>query len=185
MKPLFIHIPKCAGVSVKKYLLDNENIPLFEGHYTCSQMKAKATFINYSYDYIFTIVRNPYSRLVSIYSFLQTKSKDYIHLYGKTDLNTVFKNFTFKEFVNFFLKDNCHNYHYMNTYMFLPQTTWLDTEDDVKIYKFENLNELNYSLPHHNKKSVEKDWKMYYDEETQEIVSIFYREDFRKFNYQI
>tara|TARA_R100001086_G_scaffold249286_2_gene188574 strand:- start:385 stop:942 length:558 start_codon:yes stop_codon:yes gene_type:complete len=185
MKPLFIHIPKCAGISVKRYLLDSKNIPLIEGHYTCSQMKAKAQFINYKYDHIFTIVRNPYSKLVSTYLFLQHKSKEYIHLYGKTDLNTVFKNFTFDQFVKFFLKNDCHNYHYMNTYMFLPQKTWLDTDDDVKIYNFENLNELNFDLSPYNKNVMEKDWGSYYNDELKEIVSIFYNEDFKMFNYQI
>ena len=186
MKPLFIHIPKCAGISVKRYLLENESVPLIEGHYTCSQIKAKAKFINYNYDSIFTVVRNPYSKLVSTYLFLQHKAKDYIHLYGKnkkTNLNDVFTTFTFENFVKFFLKNDCHNYHYMNTYMFLPQKTWLDTDDKIKIFKFENLKELNFDLPYYNKNNMEKDWESYYNDELKEIVNIFYQEDFKKFNY--
>jgi len=71
----------------------------------------------------------------------------------------------------------------MNTYMFLPQKTWLDTDDKIKIFKFENLKELNFDLPYYNKNNMEKDWESYYNDELKEIVNIFYQEDFKKFNY--
>lgn len=183
MKPLFIHIPKCAGISVKEFLNKSYQVPIIDGHYTCSQMKAKAKFINYEYDHIFTVVRNPYSKLVSTYLFLQQKSKEYIHMYRKTDLNAVFKHFTFSQFVNFFLKENCLNYHYMNTYMFLPQKTWLDTKDEIKIFNFEALNELGFDLPFYNRNDNEKDWQSYYTDDLKETVYTFYEEDFKKFEY--
>ena len=150
MKLLFIHIPKCGGISMKRFLNEEYKTPIFEGHFTCAQMKAKADLNNYNYDQIITTVRNPYERLVSIYLFLKDKSKEYIHLYKTTDLNVAFKDFTFEQFVNFFLKENCLNYHYMNTYMFLPQKTWLDTEDHVAIYKLEDVNK-HFNLKHFNK----------------------------------
>tara|TARA_R110002050_G_scaffold239029_1_gene375177 strand:- start:457 stop:660 length:204 start_codon:yes stop_codon:yes gene_type:complete len=67
--------------------------------------------------------------------------------------------------------------------MFLPQKTWLDTDDKIKIFKFENLKELNFDLPYYNKNNMEKDWESYYNDELKEIVNIFYQEDFKKFNY--
>ena len=84
---------------------------------------------------------------------------------------------------NFFLKENCLNYHYMNTYMFLPQKTWLDTKDEIKIFNFEALNELGFDLPFYNRNDNEKDWQSYYTEELKEIVYTFYEEDFKKFEY--
>jgi len=182
MKLLFIHIPKCGGISMKRFLNEEYKTPIFEGHFTCAQMKAKANLNNYSYDQIITTVRNPYERLVSIYLFLKDKSKEYIHLYKTTDLNVAFKDFTFEQFVKFFLKENCLNYHYMNTYMFLPQKTWLDTEDHVAIYKLEDVNK-HFNLKHFNKTNIDYDWKKYYTQELKEIVNIFYKEDFKHFNY--
>ena len=53
----------------------------------------------------------------------------------------------------------------------------------IKIFKFENLKELNFDLPYYNKNNMEKDWESYYNDELKEIVNIFYQEDFKKFNY--
>ena len=184
MNNLFIHIPKTAGISVKKYLYNKYNTPIFEGHFTCSQMKAKADFINYKYNRIFTIVRNPYSRLVSTYIFLKEKMKEYIHMYYNTDLTIPFKLYSFKDFVDFFIVKNNLNYHYMNTYMFLPQKTWLDTKDKVKIYKLENIKKLGYELEHHNKSNEDYIWQNFYDKKLKEIVYTFYKEDFKEFKYK-
>ena len=182
MKYLYIHIPKTAGISMKRFLNKKYQTPIFEGHFTCSQMKAKAILNNYDYEKIITTVRNPYERLVSVYLFLKDKSKEYIHLYKGTDLNVVFKDFTFEQFINFFLKQNCLNYHYMNTYMFLPQKTWLDTNDNIETYKLENLNKY-FNLEHFNKAAIDYQWEKYYTEDLKEIVNTFYKEDFKYFNY--
>tara|TARA_R110000787_G_C13394260_1_gene442891 strand:+ start:923 stop:1486 length:564 start_codon:yes stop_codon:yes gene_type:complete len=186
MKPLFIHIPKTAGISIKRYLFETYNTPIFEGHFTCQQMKAKASFIAYEYDHIFTLVRNPYARLVSTYLFLKEKMKEYTHtcIYDCSDLTIPFKETSFKEFVYFFIKEENLNFQYMNTYMFLPQSTWLDTKDDVKICKMEEINKLNFKINHFNKAEKEYDWKSFYTPNLKKIVYTYYKNDFKKFDYE-
>ena len=77
--PLYVHIPKNAGISIKTVLIEKYNYPfIFQGHLTCQQLKARANLNNYKYDFIFTSVRNPYTRMLSIYFFLKEKnSKSY------------------------------------------------------------------------------------------------------------
>jgi len=184
MKPLFIHIPKTAGISIKRYLLSTYNIPIFEGHFTCQQMKAKADFISYKYDYIFAVVRNPYIRLVSTYLFLKQKMKEYTHTYGNLDLTSPFKGTSFKEFVHFFIKQDNLNFQYMNTYMFLPQSTWLDTRDDIKVYKMEEIDKLNFKLDHFNKAEKDYKWESFYTPDLKKIVFQYYKNDFQEFGYE-
>jgi hypothetical protein len=188
MKPLYIHIPKNAGISIKNSLIDSCNYPkIFEGHLTCQQLKARASLFDYKYDNIFTTVRNPFTRMVSIFLFLKLKSERYSHYFFKTDLTLPFKIYSFKHFINYFLYDNSENFHYMNTYMFLPQKTWLDTNDNVNIFKFENINKiekfLNLKLKHFNKNEVKINYKDFYDAKTKNIVFKNFEIDFDIFKY--
>ena len=183
---LFIHIPKNAGISIKDVLVTKYNY-CFAGHFTCQQMKAKASLNNYVYKDIFCISRNPFSRMVSIYLFLKIKMERYKHYYNNLDLCLPFKHYSFKHFIKYFLEQDNENFHYMNTYMFLPQHTWLDTEDTVTIFKLEELDKiekyLNSKIPHHNNINCKKIWKDFYDIDTKKIVQSHYEKDFEKFKY--
>jgi len=184
---LFIHIPKNGGISIKAILEEKYSYP-FNGHFTCQQMKAKAILNNFIYKEIFSTCRNPFSRMVSVYFFLQQKMKFYSHCFNNNlDLTIPFKNYSFRHFIEFFLKqDNC-NFRYMNTYMFLPQCTWLDTSDNVTIFKIEEIEEiekyLNVKMPHYNKQTYEKSWRDVYDDNSKKIVYTHYEKDFEKFKY--
>jgi hypothetical protein len=64
---LFVHIPKCAGVSVCRSLFGN----LGAGHYpvaTLRQVFGEELFNSY---FKFSFVRNPWDRLLSAYEFLK------------------------------------------------------------------------------------------------------------------
>jgi hypothetical protein len=183
---LFIHIPKNGGISIKSVLQEKYSYS-FEGHYTCQQMKAKSILNNFTYKEIFSTCRNPFSRMVSIYFFLQHKMKLYSHYFNNFDLTTPFKDYSFRHFIEFFLKQNNSNFHYMNTYMFLPQHTWLDTSDSVKIFKIEEIDKiekyLKVKIPHHNKQIYENLWKDLYDDDSKKIVYTHYEKDFENFKY--
>jgi hypothetical protein len=183
---LFIHIPKNGGISIKSILEEKYAYP-FEGHFTCQQMKAKAVLNNFTYKEIFSTCRNPFSRMVSIYFFLQHKMKLYLHYFNNLDLTIPFKNYSFRHFIEFFLSQDSCNFHYMNTYMFLPQHTWLDTSDNVKILKIEEIDKiekyLNVKMPHYNKRIYEKSWKDLYDDRSKKIVYLHYEKDFENFKY--
>jgi hypothetical protein len=186
--PLYIHIPKNAGISIKSVLIKEYNYSKkLLGHLTCQQLKARANLDNYKYNFIFTSVRNPYTRMLSIYFFLKEKMKNYTHYNLKMDLTIPFKVYSFKHFVNHFLLNDEKNFHYMNTYMFLPQKTWLDTNDNVEIFKIEEIVKLekilNNKLQFFNKLDYIRDLKHYYDQDTKKIVFRNFEIDFDIFKY--
>lgn len=74
-KIIFIHIPRCAGESIKEYLKtisadwkDNyKHLKLYEYEYYYK--------INLKDYFIFTCVRNPYDRMFSLFRYLKNKLK--------------------------------------------------------------------------------------------------------------
>jgi hypothetical protein len=90
-KCIFIHIPKCAGIAVSKSLLGK---PV--GHLSALDYRmifGKKDFNSY---YKFTFVRNPFSRLISAYEFMENGG------FGESDKNIVaiVKQYpTFQDFV--------------------------------------------------------------------------------------
>ena len=179
-KTIFIHIPKNAGTSVesifKPYTILND---MFNRHGTIYDIKNRLP--NIYKDYMkFTIIRNPYDRIVSFYSYL----KEY---------NSLFKapyNISFIDWLKNPEKVEIpFNSNWINVLgYFKNQLEWID--DTVDIIKFENLNEeLNnlfgkeIDLPIKNN-TKHKHYLEYYNTESLNIVYDRYKEDFKKFNYK-
>lgn len=201
-KVLFIHIPKTAGTSMEVFLgqiygysetyiqrcihgLEPNTLDLGND----SQHKPITEYSNIlpTLDFIFTIVRNPYDRLISAYSFF----KLYIERtkYGKLSrLN--FQDWFFKEKIESKNLVPTYNYH------LLPQTWYLDNYiKQINIYKYETLNKdieiiknnlqisHNITFPHKFKTSR-------YLADYNDIKNIlpeinkYYKEDFQNFGYQ-
>lgn len=137
-KLIFIHIPKNAGTFILKLLKKYD--PFLVEYYNYSSRKTlhnKAkdidSILNFNYsDYkIFCIIRNPFDRLVSLYSYIC----------GNSDYPTynIVKNMSFKEFIayKFSNKDFLHT-NYINQYQFL------DVKVSINIIRYEFLKtELN------------------------------------------
>ena len=72
-KCIFIHIPKCAGTAVEKYLMRHAESPsCYESTWSMDILRGKALarVINLYPEYFtFTFVRNPFDRFVSYYLF--------------------------------------------------------------------------------------------------------------------
>ena len=82
-KLIFFHIPKCAGVSVRRAIGIDKSKNLFP-HKNVST--ALAIDVRYSTDdeiynsyHKFSIVRNPFERMLSLYSFRKKQGDLYIH----------------------------------------------------------------------------------------------------------
>ena len=179
-KTIFIHIPKTAGTSVesvfKPYVRLNN---LVDRHATVHEIKNKLPGVYKDYNK-FTIVRNPYERMVSFYFYL----KEYNELFrAKWDIS-------FIEWLNNpekveipFNSDWIEKLGY-----FKNQEEWID--DTVTVIKYENLNkeindffnkEINLPLKNNTK---HKNYKTYYNKQSFDIVYNRYKKDFEKFNYK-
>ena len=172
-KTIFIHIPKNAGTSIETLFANdsfriqpNKHANIFE-----IKRKFKNSYNNYKK---FTIIRNPYDKMVSWYFYL------------KRNLGKNYKVIEFNEWI----KDPSKFWHIDDPINFLdPQHTWID--ETVSIIKYENLNkELNkffkekIDLPVTNKSNHEH-FLNYYNKESLNIIYDRYKEDFKKYNYKL
>ena len=169
---IFIHIPKNAGSSIEEYF-SNESFKIQPNkHADVHEIKRK--FKN-SYDNYrkFTIIRNPYDKMVSWYFYLKKQLGE--------QHNVI-------EF-NKWIKDPSKFWHANDPISYLkPQHEWVD--DTVVLVEYENLKEeLNQffgeeiDLPITNK-SNHSHYLNYYNKESLNVIYDRYREDFEKFNYK-
>ena len=185
-KCIFIHIPKTAGISVNKALFGSQG----GGHKDVVFYKRAFGPLTYRNYFTFTFVRNPYSRLLSAYTFLKRGG------FGEKDRRwadqhlleiNCFEQFVF-EWLN---KETMYSYIH-----FIPQVNFVCdinlTPDVDFIGRFESLEAdfqivadrlgLQVSLPMLNKTS-KKSWKECYTLASKEKVSKLYRDDFKTFGY--
>lgn len=202
---IFIHIPKTGGTSVTHALdlLDTNNFfsyqptiismsqieTYFESleknivlsitpqHLSSCQLKS---IVGDKYDIYtkFSIVRNPYDRIVSEYHYIKNLPNRKFE---------PFKNLSFLQFVRsvfdlpHMLQKSIFDNHLTPQNEFL---TCFDSND--KIFKFEDISQvfdwLNCKYEH-KKKSQRKHYTEYYCDSSYEIVSNIYKEDLSIFNY--
>jgi len=178
---VFIHITKTGGTSV----VDITG-RAFRKHFTVREFIKYKGKKNWDRVFKFTVVRNPWDKVVSQYKF-RTKTNR-----SKMKENPIsFKNWVIKVF-----RENDKYYYGTRPLIFAPQTYWLrDHTDEINldyIIRFENLYEefkevaeiigVDPELPHLNatKKSNYQD---FYDTETKQIVADWFEDDIANFGY--
>ena len=198
-KTIFIHIPKTGGTSIETHFnmgfLYNgwhhgSNKPQCLKHDIMRDMKVKFPEECNSYAK-FTVVRNPYDRMVSWYFHLKS--------YVEEDGFDLEKDFTlsFIEWIETPFKTNYTKWSLSevgqkdpNPIYLNPQHTYID--ETVTVLKYENLNsELSeyfgeeINLPTINKSHLRRGHFLnYYNKHSLDIVYERYKEDFEKFNYK-
>jgi len=199
-KTIFVHIPKNAGTSIKTIFDKNHvkregEMPTVHEHKTIHEIKTKNPE-EYNFYKKFAIVRNPYDRMVSWYTYLNgyITSNDLLNTYQWNNdsksyeiVETAELNINgFKEFVKDPVKNGWGRIH--QKHLFREQCYWVD--ETVTILRYENLEkELNkffeekINLPIINK-SVRNSTLVYYDKKLLDIVYNRYKADFEKFNYE-
>ena len=164
---VFIHIPKTAGISISTWLSSYFNIINFGYHYSTNTIKN-------TYE-TFAVVRNPWDRIVSLWSFVK-----------ETNLSNIPN---FDEFVK---NLNLYKFNESTWFTFAtPQKYWIQNgvtyllkfetlEEDFKI--IQNRLQCYEPLPIINT-SKHEDYHKYYTQETWNIINKLFEEDIITFNY--
>lgn len=199
---VFIRIPKTGSTSVKKTLDKTKfkGIPLNEGmekidksfnnkgywlfgHHDFKLMYENGYITNefFNESFKFTFVRDPYTRMVSLFYYLQgvkhnhgdlksfckkiQKGVDPIGLYNRKGLS------------------QCNpQYHWIFPEMnYIGKTENID-KDFKEICSYLDI-EYPGKLPKHRHKGI-KNYDKYYDRETRDIVNSIYDKDFKDFDYK-
>jgi hypothetical protein len=190
----FIHIPKCAGTTIEKALDMQKEEFFFSKNRFNALLKVSPQHFKYknlnqicNLDKfkIFTVVRNPYDRIVSEYKYIQN---------GENEYWVDFKNISFDAFVEkIFLLDKFKRYDLFDGHFDLQYSFIEEGEDLVKLFKYENLQEVfdwlnlitdsTITFPH-ERNSEKMHYSFYFKyKKTIDIVSEFYKKDLEYFNY--
>lgn len=186
LKTVFVHIPKCGGISINKALFGS----LGGGHKTLENylsIFSPSEFLSY---FKFTFVRNPWDRLVSAYFFLQQG--------GLNDADKEWYESELSEYPTFegFVKGWLSRENIQRGQHFRLQSSFVRTSVDSVKLDFvgfvENMeNDFDYILKRLNVSSTllhvnsgnRKGYEEYYNYELIQIVSEVYEEDIRMFGY--
>jgi len=203
---IFIHVAKAAGTSIWKNLGMTKDD---RGIFTILQLKDMIDTDKFNSYKKFTVVRNPWDRIVSLYEYRKKEGHEK-YIYGNND-------YTFKEWLmnpnvkgleneQILFTPDFYKNHFeklgMDWYRihkhWLPQLNMISSKDDEIlvdiILEFENLendwNELSMfigkklkPLEKHNI-TKKKNYRDYYDEETKDYISKLYVKDIEAFNYE-
>ena len=183
----FCHIPKTGGMNFKTRLKEKGEMSFPDNKYPYTMFLHQP--ISYwieigtipeGYQWI-TIVRNPYSRLVSWYYFLKQRGKiPSFEQFVKTRFLLTHKGGGhWNEFI-----ENGGTWR-----MHWEQYRWIKGEQNCKVFHMENLKELEdytgykFMDTQHNS-TRHGPWEDHYTKETRDIVYERYREAFENFGYR-
>lgn len=193
MNKLFVWIPKNAGTSVYTALNEKYGMKLYMEDYYKFDNQGSVTFGHLDIKELlkmrvvtkeyweqadkFIIVRNPYSRLISLYD-------DYMNS-KRLQPNT-----TLREFINVLThyerKPSLHNV--MDFSMASSQSEWM--VHGVRVLRFEDVTTnskelLGVEIGHLNKINGDGQWLNRYKDDELKMATDLYYDDFTIFNYQI
>lgn len=195
-KTIFVHIPKTAGNSIysvldirdeynPRALISMNRITPTHQHLTPIQIQKMIAPEVWDTFYKFTIVRNPYDRIVSDYKYLYPRIGNFYDLT------------TFDAFITLVNRVVTTNAYLENIYFdhFRPQSHYMKGIKYNYIGRFENLNQniqnicqaigSKNTLPWVNKsRPVDDDYRSYFNENTKAIIDRIYASDLEMFGYK-
>jgi len=186
-KLLFIHIPRNAGKSVVNAMKRGcKGIKKVEWEH--ARLKDIARKMDIKPYVKFAVVRNPWERMVSLWSFLSQHKLTYE---TRTDKVRDVKELEEIGFSKWLLKYGKKSRGIVTTDT--PQTNWLKVKGKIAtnyIIKYENLQTgfknvtgIDMKLPMTHKSS-HKDYREYYTEESKAYIDKVFAEDIELFKYE-
>jgi hypothetical protein len=187
----FVHIPRSAGTSIGHWLKANKGSSSYQewyNHPTLEEMQPTGT--------TFTVVRNPWDRIVSLYQFSKNvKVQGYPNISNEWAQNYINQLNGFTEWPDFETwVINLENFKMPEIFpftMLTPQTQWADNVDSVLHY--ETLDEefitiqqlLNcYNSLLKENSSERNDYKYMYTSKTKDLIYKWFKEDVDKWRYE-
>lgn len=201
-KCIFVHIPKCAGTSVNKLLSENTIFDyrtpnydflygwcpkrkLFLQHATVQELLELdliSTKIWNEY-YKFTIIRNPWDRLISSYNWI----KNNLSIRGKiNDFLTMDNQFSRIELLNA-LDYRADHLKSQSEFVFFED---YDLDDIFEFDKLQNipfnkiLNNNELVIKHFKKSNTNKHYSQYFTNTQKERVKQKYKDDILNFSFE-
>jgi len=170
-KAIFIHIPKTGGMSIRDALY--QKVKIIGHHISASAVKSQVD--NWDSTFKFSVVRNPWERMVSAFFFGAKKESKWI--LGRTFDEWVFERlYAVKN-----IKTQCD---------FLMEDGKIIVDF---VARFENLQKdfkkicselgIRKKLAHRNK-TRHKHYSYYYSHESEEIIADLFRDDIEFFGYE-
>lgn len=186
-KCIFVHIPKCAGISVSKSLFNN----LGGGHLSIMDYQLIYGQSKFKDFFTFTFVRNPWDRVFSAYNFLNKGGFDKADKLWAEENLSCFN--SFNQFVcTWVTEKNIYSWNH-----FIPQYRFVcDPYGNIKVNfigRFESIeNDFKYIsqkincndyLEHTNKSNNSMAYKEFYTKKSIEIIRNIYTKDIELFGY--
>lgn len=200
-KILFVHINKSCGGVITKNFSKNGKIEITNYHRRLEDMLrfVKKLRIDKNKLFIFTIVRNPWERMLSIYLFYHKNNYNSPEFFSGIDkIDNDFNNWIEYVYSEKFDRNRIHSAVNIFKYCFSNQLNWVKNDkgcmiENVNIYKIEDTNlefllkdtlkltnidvETRVHPTNHNH------YSNYYNEKSKELVRKHYQEDINYFNY--
>jgi len=186
---IFVHIPKTAGTSLKRSLgfpVAGKSKGKYRKHHTIPEMRAILPEKVWDRAFKFSIIRNPWDRMVSYYLFTKRKA---FEKRGEVD---------FPDFKSW-LHETLENEDLYQT-IFMPQAAWLYDEQGQLMVdyvgRFENLEtayaeicaalkiDVPAELRHLNASKRSGSYHDFYDADTKALVARVCAEDVERFDYK-
>ncbi|CAK8716921.1 Sulfotransferase family protein [Candidatus Electrothrix aarhusensis] len=201
-KILFVHIPKCAGVSMAETLAAQTELIRIGPHAKCRDIfEPRGKLVREDY-FAFSFIRNPWDRLVSTFFYILKGGRAEIDKQRRDEYLLKYQ-VDFKRFVLdieswFSLQEKNSIYPDKFIPHFRPQHEFICDEDGKIVVDFigcvENMVPdferlcshlaLQKSRMSKTNKSSHRAYHKYYDEETVNIVAEYYAKDIELFGYQ-
>ena len=194
---LFIHIPKTGGTVIERRLKKTNKETLFSGstnklldypynkislqhqfYSTISKFRNKLN-VNFDNIKIFTVVRNPYDRIISDLFWYKLIKKNF----SAEEVYNIIKN-------KYLYNNNLDN-HNVPQYKFITDDN-ANLIQNIKIFNSETLNEDNDELNNFlglniniKRENINKNYDRYLNKNSISLINDFYKKDFELLNYNI
>ena len=201
-KYMFVHINKSGGGIITDNMRKNGKLSI-NGYHRSLEKMLKLAKRAYSMDendfYIFTMVRNPYERMLSMYLFYHKNNYNSPEFFsGDHEIDNDFNKWIKYIYSDNFDKNRIHSDVNIFKYCFSSQLNWLKDENGNmlkfdKIFRheeneyeilFKDIMKLkNYDITTKVHPTKHTHYSTYYNDESLELVKKHYQDDIDYFNY--